>query len=130
VEVVRDSGPREKADYLAAVFESEAAVRAVAPDFRALAGVEQGYITITGPGESSDLASRFFGPGAGIDEDPVTGSVHCLLAPYWAERLGKPELFARQVSARGGELWCTVGGERVRIEGHAVTYMEGTIEVP
>ena len=76
-----------------------------------------------------DFVSRFFAPQSGIDEDPVTGSAHSALAPYWAERLGKTDLHARQVSARGGELWCIDYGERVEIAGHAVLYSRGTILV-
>ena len=68
-------------------------------------------------------------PAGGIDEDPVTGSSHCILIPYWAERLGKTKLFARQVSSRGGALWCALKGERVSIAGHAAPYMEGSITI-
>jgi predicted PhzF superfamily epimerase YddE/YHI9 len=73
--------------------------------------------------------SRFFAPQIGIDEDPVTGSAHTRLVPFWARRLGKAALFARQVSARGGELWCELKGERVAMAGHAALYLEGTIEI-
>jgi predicted PhzF superfamily epimerase YddE/YHI9 len=73
--------------------------------------------------------SRFFAPAQGIPEDPVTGSAHCTLIPYWAARLGKKKLFARQVSPRGGEIWCEDRGQRVSIAGRAVKYLEGTIEV-
>ena len=120
--------------YMAAVFEREAEIRAIEPDFRRmgrLKGPSRGNVIVTAPGSGEiDFVSRFFAPGSGIDEDPVTGSVHCLLTPYWAHRLGKTELRARQVSARGGELWCALAGDRVRIGGHAVTYMQGTIEIP
>lgn len=117
---------------LVAILESAAAVRSVTPDFRALRSVGGGCAIVTAPGDDAgvDFVSRFFAPGAGIDEDPVTGSAHCILTPLWAQRLGKAELRARQVSARGGELWCTLAGERVRIAGYAVTYMQGTIEIP
>jgi predicted PhzF superfamily epimerase YddE/YHI9 len=84
------------------------------------------FVPGAGPGEY-DL--RFFAPALGIDEDPVTGSAHCTLTPYWAERLGKTELHARQVSARGGELYCRAMGERVRIAGRARLYLEGTIQL-
>ena len=73
--------------------------------------------------------SRFFAPAGGVDEDPVTGSAHCTLIPYWARRLGKVKLFARQISPRGGELFCELAGERVRIGGKAVLYLRGEIEI-
>ena len=84
---------------------------------------------VTAPGDNSDFVSRFFAPAVGVDEDPVTGSAHCTLIPYWAERLGKNELFARQVSARGGELFCELAGDRVKIGGNAVLYLKGEIYV-
>jgi predicted PhzF superfamily epimerase YddE/YHI9 len=86
-------------------------------------------VIVTAPGENSDFVSRFFAPGAGIPEDPVTGSAHCTLIPYWSERLGKKELYALQLSERGGELFCADRGERVAIGGRAVTYMSGTIRI-
>ena len=76
-----------------------------------------------------DFVSRFFAPAAGVDEDPVTGSAHCALTPYWAERLGKSRLHAFQLSERGGELFCEALGDRVLIAGHAVTYLEGEIRL-
>jgi predicted PhzF superfamily epimerase YddE/YHI9 len=84
---------------------------------------------VTAPGSDCDFVSRFFAPAQGIPEDPVTGSAHCTLIPYWSRRLGKNSLFARQISTRGGELWCELRGDRVRIAGHGVLYLEGTIEV-
>jgi predicted PhzF superfamily epimerase YddE/YHI9 len=86
-------------------------------------------VTVTAPGTEVDFVSRFFAPQAGVPEDPVTGSAHCSLIPYWARRLGKTALSARQVSARGGELKCEDRGERVRIAGRAVLYLEGHITV-
>ena len=74
--------------------------------------------------------SRFFAPAKGVPEDPVTGSAHCTLIPYWAEKLGKTKMFARQISPRGGELWCEHRGNRVNIAGKAATYLTGTIVVP
>ncbi len=115
-------------DYFA-VFTSEADVRALKPDFALLATLDALGIIVTAPGSDCDFVSRFFAPGAGIAEDPVTGSAHCTLIPYWAERLGKTELFARQVSRRGGELFCHQAGERVGIGGHAVLYLRGEIEL-
>ncbi len=115
--------------YAMAVFDSEQTVRDVKPDFRKIAALDNPNLIITAPGQDCDFVSRFFGPGVGIDEDPVTGSAHCVLVPYWAERLGKNELFARQVSPRGGKLWCALDGERVLIAGKAVPYLEGVITI-
>jgi len=115
-------------DYFA-VFASEADVRALKPDFALLATVDALGIIATAPGRDCDFVSRFFAPGAGVPEDPVTGSAHCTLIPYWAGRLGKMDMFARQVSKRGGELFCRLAGERVRIGGHAVLYLRGQIEL-
>ena len=115
-------------DYLA-VYEREEDVRALAPDFARLARVDRFAVIVTAPGTKVDFVSRFFAPKQGIAEDPVTGSAHCTLVPYWAKRLGKKRLHAHQVSARGGELFCEDRGERVAISGHAVRYLQGTIEI-
>jgi PhzF family phenazine biosynthesis protein len=115
-------------DYLA-VFEREEDVRALAPDMRRLAAVDRFAVIATAPGDRVDFVSRFFAPRAGVDEDPVTGSSHCTLVPFWARRLGKKQLHALQVSARGGELFCRDEGDRVAISGRAVRYLEGWIEV-
>jgi PhzF family phenazine biosynthesis protein len=115
-------------DYLA-VFSSEAEVRSLKPDFAALKTLDCLGIIATAPGDDCDFISRFFAPGAGVDEDPVTGSAHCTLISFWAERFGKTELIAKQVSARAGELFCELKGERVLIGGNAVVYSRGTIEV-
>ncbi len=112
-----------------AVYDTEAEVRALAPDFAALLPLGALGIAATAPGTDCDFVSRYFAPGFGIPEDPVTGSTHCALAPYWAGRLGKTDLFARQVSKRGGELFCTVGETRVLIAGRAVKYLSGEIFV-
>lgn len=111
------------------VFEDEADVRSLAPDLGALARWDRKVI-VTAGGGSCDFVSRFFAPTAGVPEDPVTGSAHCTLTPYWAKRLGKTRLSARQVSSRGGDLVCEDRGDRVRIGGNVVPYLEGTIEVP
>ena len=116
-------------DYLA-VFGSEDEVRALKPDMAAVAALDRMAVIATAPGGDCDFVSRFFVPSMGIPEDPVTGSAHCTLVPYWAKRLGRASLFARQVSARGGELWCEDRGERVAIAGRCAKYLEGTIEVP
>jgi predicted PhzF superfamily epimerase YddE/YHI9 len=111
------------------VFETEDQVRALAPNMEQIAAVDQFAVIVTAPGRDCDFVSRFFAPAAGVPEDPVTGSAHCTLIPYWAERLGKTKLFARQISKRGGELWCELRGDRVKIAGRAVKYLEGRIEV-
>jgi len=86
-------------------------------------------VIATAPGTAADFVSRFFAPKVGIPEDPVTGSAHCTLVPYWAQRLGRRRLEARQISARGGELQCDDLGEKVRIAGHAVLYFRGTVSI-
>jgi PhzF family phenazine biosynthesis protein len=113
-------------DFLA-VYETEEDVLALDPDFGALGRVDCLGIIATAPGRSSDFVSRFFAPRVGINEDPVTGSAHTLLIPFWSARLGKKELHAFQVSKRRGELFCEDLGERVRIGGRCVTYLRGTV---
>ncbi len=115
---------------LLVVYGTEAEVRALRPDFPRLVSREFLGVIATAPGADCDFVSRFFAPGAGIPEDPVTGSAHCTLAPYWGARLGKTTLHARQVSPRGGELWCELRGDRVLIGGQAVLYLEGRIRLP
>jgi len=115
-------------DYLC-VFGSEDEVLALKPDAAKLKALDCFAVIVTAPGKDCDFVSRFFAPAKGVDEDPVTGSAHCTLIPYWAERLGKTKLFARQRSQRGGELWCEHRGNRVSIAGRAVKFSEGTIEL-
>lgn len=115
-------------DYML-VYESEDAIKAIQPDVSALAKVDAHGVIVTAKGDSADFVSRFFAPAVGVPEDPATGSAHCTLIPYWAEKLGKNELFARQVSSRGGELFCALLGDRVKIGGDAVLYLEGDIYV-
>lgn len=110
-------------DYIA-VFDNEADVRAIEPDPVALARLDRRGVIVTAPGHDVDFVSRFFSPKYGIPEDPVTGSAHCALTPYWAERLGKDRLTAAQLSARGGDIRCELQGERVILAGRAVTVME------
>ncbi|MCC7235497.1 MAG: PhzF family phenazine biosynthesis protein [Bryobacterales bacterium] len=118
-----------KASYYMAVFASEDEVRGLQPDMRVLCGLDP--VICTAPGsEGIDFVSRFFAPSYGIDEDPVTGSAHCTLTPYWAARLKKTALRARQVSRRGGDLWVETRGERVRMAGTGVEYLRGTITIP
>ncbi len=114
---------------LVVVLDSEDQVRTFRPDFTRIAAIDAFAVAITARGSDVDFVSRFFAPKAGIPEDPVTGSSHCTLIPYWAERLGTPRLTARQLSARGGELWCELRGDRVVIAGHAVEYLRGEISV-
>jgi len=111
--------------------ESEATVRAMKPDFGLLASVPvRGVIATTRSSSPAyDIVSRFFAPAVGVNEDPVTGSAHCCLAPFWAGRLGKQELVAYQASARGGVLYLALRGDRVRIGGHAITVLSGELLV-
>ncbi|ANJ68046.1 isomerase [Halothiobacillus diazotrophicus] len=115
-------------DYLA-VYDDEATIRAIKPDQNLLAQLDRRGVMVTAPGDTVDFVSRFFAPKYGILEDPVTGSAHCTLAPYWAERLGKTDLEARQISPRVGEISCHVRGDRVTLVGSAVLYLEGSIRV-
>ena len=115
--------------YYLAVYPSQADVLAVRPDFARLATLGDTRLIVTAPGEGCDCASRFFAPGAGVPEDPVTGSAHCTIVPYWAARLGRTELHARQVSRRGGDLFCTLAGDRVRLAGRACLYLQGTLHL-
>ena len=111
-----------------AVFGGEREVKGLAPDFAKIATLEAFGVIATAPGDGeTDFVSRYFVPKAGINEDPVTGSAHCTLVPYWSARLGKRKLFARQVSKRGGELWCEDRGDRTIIAGHCVPVIEGTL---
>lgn len=115
-------------DYLVEV-ESEEEIRNLKPDFAALKelGVRGVMVTSLSSSPDYDFVSRFFAPGAGIDEDPVTGSAHCCLGPYWSQRLGKDEFMAYQASERGGVLRVRVEGERVHLGGHAVTVLTGEL---
>lgn len=120
---------RKSRDFLA-VFENESEVRGLTPDFVELARLDALGVIATAPANGAngiDFVSRFFAPRAGVDEDPATGSSHCTLVPYWAEKLGKERLHARQISARGGEFECELAGDRVHIGGQAVTYLAGEI---
>jgi PhzF family phenazine biosynthesis protein len=115
-------------DYMC-VFGREDEVLELTPDMARIAALDRFAVIVTAPGSDCDFVSRFFAPGKGVNEDPVTGSSHCTLIPYWADRLGKTQLFARQRSRRGGELWCQHRGDRVSIAGRAITYSEGVIEL-
>lgn len=115
-------------DYLV-VYGSEEEVKSLDPDMDRLLSVDCLGVIVTAPGTKADFVSRFFAPRAGVPEDPVTGSAHCTLIPYWAKRLNKNKLHAHQVSKRGGELFCEALGDRVKIAGEAVLYLEGSIHL-
>jgi PhzF family phenazine biosynthesis protein len=111
------------------LFDSEDAIKNIAPDMSALGKLQYDEIIVTARGEHADFVSRMFAPRIGIPEDPVTGAIHCSLIPYWARQLGKEKLYARQLSARGGELFCELNGERVKIGGNAALYLKGEIYI-
>ena len=115
-------------DYMV-VLDSEEDVQNIDPDFRLLSEVNARGVIVTAPGNEVDFVSRFFAPGAGIDEDPATGSAHTKLTPYWSRKLGKDILEARQISKRVGELTCRNKGDRTEILGNAVTYLIGEINI-
>ena len=124
--------PRETwfaANYMA-VLDSESELTALEPDLRPLARLGEPGLIVTAPGTDCDFVSRYFAPAWGIDEDPATGSTHCELTPYWAGRLDRTHLRARQLSRRGAEFVCELRGDRVLIGGRALTYLEGRIEAP
>ncbi|MDA8388746.1 MAG: PhzF family phenazine biosynthesis protein [Nitrospiraceae bacterium] len=114
---------------LLAVYEDERQIRGLSPDIGKLAALDFLGVIVTAKGERSDFVSRFFAPRAGIPEDPVTGSAHCTLVPYWSQRLAKKKLHSLQLSERGGELFCEDKGERVTIGGRAAAYLSGTIRI-
>ena len=129
----RQCGRGPSGQYWMVALDDEASVRALAPDFGRLGHIDlDGRIgvTVTAQGDQVDFVSRFFGPWAGVDEDPVTGSAHCMLGPYWSDRLGRQEMSARQIGPRGGEMTVRVEGERVLLIGRAVTVLEGTLRPP
>jgi len=123
--------PREayQARDLLAILESESEVRSLRPDFQRIASLDTFAVIVSATGARVDFVSRFFAPAAGIPEDPVTGSSHCTLTPYWAARLGKRKLTALQLSPRGGELQCELRTDRVLIAGQVVEYLRGEIEI-
>lgn len=143
--VARDKAPAEFLDGLSlaprelflaeshstylALYDNADAVRSLRPDFTALASLGDVRVIATAPGTDCDFVSRFFAPGAGVPEDPVTGSAHCTLVPFWASRLEKSKLLARQISARGGELHCDLKDERVHMAGSCACYLRGEISV-
>ena len=126
-------GAQPEAVYIArdilAVFSNRTTIEHLQPDFDRLAGLDCLGIIVTAPDPEVDFVSRFFAPSVGVPEDPVTGSAHCTLVPYWADRLGKDNLHSLQISARGGELFCIDKGDRVIISGRAVEYLSGTLHL-
>jgi PhzF family phenazine biosynthesis protein len=118
-----------------AILDNERQLRALAPDLAAIAGMDRPGVIVTAPGDTTvdqgghDFISRYFAPKKGVPEDPVTGAAHCMLAPYWARRLGKSEFRAFQASKRGGEVICRLAGDRVELEGSCVFYLEGEVEI-
>ena len=132
-EVVSALGSRPREVLLArdllAIFDRESDVKDLQPDFARIAALDALGVIVSAPGETVDFVSRFFAPAAGVPEDPVTGSAHCTLVPYWAARLGKSSLTAKQLSARGGDLSCRLLGDRVLMSGSAVEYLRGEIDV-
>ncbi|MFT5185296.1 MAG: PhzF family phenazine biosynthesis protein [Flavobacteriales bacterium] len=120
---------RGKTDYLV-IANSQAALMKLAPNFHLMRNIGVRGVIVTAPGDDVDFVSRFFAPEVGVDEDPVTGSAHTTLTPYWSKRLGKSEMSALQLSTRGGELQCTLQADRVLIRGKAVLYLKGEIYIP
>jgi len=118
-----------KNDLYMVVLPDEAAVAGLVPDFGALGAVTKHGVIATAPGDQVDFVSRFFAPAIGIDEDPVTGAAHCVLTPYWSQRLGKNQLDARQISSRMGVLSCEDQGDRVILRGSAVFFLSGVISI-
>ena len=126
-----------RSDDLLVILDTVETVLSVQPDFEKLKKVKEEAampgdnfsVIITAPGKDCDFVSRVFAPNAGIDEDPVTGSAHCVLTPYWSGRLGKKTLTARQLSKRGGQLWCEDAGDRVHIGGKATLYLAGELMI-
>jgi PhzF family phenazine biosynthesis protein len=116
-------------DYYMLVYKSEADVRQLTPYMKLLKELDRMGVIVTAPGDNSDFVSRFFAPAVGIPEDPVTGSAHCTLIPYWSKRLNKKKLYALQVSTRCGEIFGVDAGKRVTISGRAVQYLKGTIDI-
>jgi PhzF family phenazine biosynthesis protein len=125
---IKPTSIQKSRDYFL-VYEKEEDILALQPDFSQLAKIDAIGVIVTAPGNTVDFVSRFFAPGSGVPEDPVTGSAHCTLIPYWAEKLGKNSMHAYQLSARKGEIWCEQRGGRVLISGKAITYLRGEIEV-
>ncbi len=119
---------RGRSDYLL-IYETQKDIEEISPDFTRLAEIDIRGIIVSAPGDDTDFVSRFFAPKVGINEDPVTGSAHTTLTPFWSEKLNKTALTARQLSRRKGDLHCKLFKSRVHISGQAVTYLVGEIEI-
>lgn len=117
-----------RTDYML-LFDSEETIQNINPNIQLLLSTNARGVITTAKGNEVDFVSRFFAPAVGVNEDPVTGSAHTTLIPFWTNKLGKTELTALQLSARGGQLWCTLSGDRAFIAGKAVTYLRGEIEI-
>jgi PhzF family phenazine biosynthesis protein len=133
--ILASSAPEPASQDYFCVFDDAEQVESLKPDMAKLGCIDRFAVIATAPGASSgsgacDFVSRFFAPGKGIPEDPVTGRAHTSLIPYWSRKLGRTRLFGRQISRRGGELWCEDRGGRVRIAGGAVQYLQGRISLP
>jgi predicted PhzF superfamily epimerase YddE/YHI9 len=113
-----------------ALFDSASELAAIKPDLKAIESLERGALIVTAPAERADFALRVFAPKLGLPEDPVCGTAHRIIAPYWGRILGRSHLRSRQMSPRGGDLWCDVGSGRVTISGDSVTFLDGSIEFP
>lgn len=116
-------------NFVVCVAKDEEAVKNAQPDHDALSAIAPGEFILTAKSRTYDFVSRCFAPGHGLEEDPVTGAAHCVVAPFWADRLGKATLRARQVSRRGGDITCTIKGNRVELFGKATLYLKGQIEI-
>ena len=116
-------------EHYMAIFENEDDIIFLTPDFKILSKLDLGGVIVTAPGIDVDFVSRFFAPKLGIDEDPVTGAAHCELTPYWAKKLNKTRLTARQLSRRGGDIFCELKDDRILLSGKAVKYMEARIDI-
>jgi predicted PhzF superfamily epimerase YddE/YHI9 len=113
-----------------AIFDNEADIAAIDPDMAQVAGLDRGAVIATAPGKDSDIVIRVFAPAVGLPEDPVCGTAHRIITPYWAPRLGKNEIHSRHLSKRGGDLWCKLRGENVEIAGESVQAFEATLDLP
>lgn len=117
-----------KTDYML-IYEKQSDIENIKPDFAGLGMIKARGVIVTAPGDWVDFVSRFFAPQVGVNEDPVTGSAHTTLIPYWSRQLAKTELIARQLSERGGDLFCKNKGNRVEIGGEAITFLEGNLKI-
>jgi predicted PhzF superfamily epimerase YddE/YHI9 len=113
-----------------AIYDDPASIEALDPDMSAIARLDRGAVIATAPGRASDIVIRVFAPKLGLPEDPVCGTAHRIIVPYWADRLKRSELHSRQLSERGGDLWCRLEGDRVLIAGECLTFLDGSIELP